>query len=312
MANVVTPPENMARYSLRSQDFSSIGNTYGPPQRTSSGQPHYFDTYFPRASSATMSYDGDCISLPFDSSVCSTADVMLNAPNPELQWHEPHSSGALCNESYPFLSIESDYENQDSSSYRSTHGGTAFGNFQWNEGLSHHSSTNYSAIACPRAFTQEVDTTVRATAGSASASHPPAAYSISPYDRPAQSSMAMYSNFQSNHYPPALSRSLSESTRPDVGPIATPDVNKNVSRGTSAEVVVEESDGDGSVNSEPYAQLIYRALMSTPEHKMVLREIYEWFEKHTDKARSKGSKGTKGWQNSIRHNLSMNGVSFET
>ncbi len=67
----------------------------------------------------------------------------------------------------------------------------------------------------------------------------------------------------------------------------------------------DETDGDAGINSEPYAQLIYKALMSAPEHRMVLKEIYEWFERNTDKAKYNSS---KGWQNSIRHNLSMNGV----
>ncbi|KAI5927314.1 hypothetical protein F4810DRAFT_706684 [Camillea tinctor] len=53
---------------------------------------------------------------------------------------------------------------------------------------------------------------------------------------------------------------------------------------------------------EPYAQLIYRAFMSRDEHAMTLQEIYQWFRDNTDKAKSEG----KGWQNSIRHNLSMN------
>ncbi|KAL8840897.1 MAG: hypothetical protein Q9170_001161 [Blastenia crenularia] len=65
----------------------------------------------------------------------------------------------------------------------------------------------------------------------------------------------------------------------------------------------EDSDEDGSVNCEPYAQLIFRALKSAPGHGMVLKDIYRWFENNTDKTR----KGSKGWQNSIRHNLSMNG-----
>lgn len=57
---------------------------------------------------------------------------------------------------------------------------------------------------------------------------------------------------------------------------------------------------------QPYAQLIHRALLDAPDHTMVLRDIYDWFRKHTDKATNSE---TKGWQNSIRHNLSMNGVS---
>jgi hypothetical protein len=55
---------------------------------------------------------------------------------------------------------------------------------------------------------------------------------------------------------------------------------------------------------EPYAKLIYRALMSAPNHAMVLQEIYQWFRENT----SKGSSDSKGWMNSIRHNLSMNAV----
>lgn len=70
----------------------------------------------------------------------------------------------------------------------------------------------------------------------------------------------------------------------------------------------DDTDGEGGANSEPYAQLIYRALMSTPNHAMVLKEIYEWFEQNTDKAKIAPSSSAKGWQNSIRHNLSMNGV----
>ncbi|KAF2644462.1 hypothetical protein P280DRAFT_545928 [Massarina eburnea CBS 473.64] len=63
---------------------------------------------------------------------------------------------------------------------------------------------------------------------------------------------------------------------------------------------------EGAVDKEqPYAQLIHRALMEAPGHTMILRDIYEWFRSNTDKA---ADKETKGWQNSIRHNLSMNGA----
>ena len=70
----------------------------------------------------------------------------------------------------------------------------------------------------------------------------------------------------------------------------------------------DETDGDVTAGSEPYAQLIYRALKSVPSHSMVLKDIYEWFEQNTDKPQT--STSAKGWQNSIRHNLSMNGVRF--
>lgn len=64
-------------------------------------------------------------------------------------------------------------------------------------------------------------------------------------------------------------------------------------------------DADEKVGEVPYAQLIYRALMNAPEHRMVLKEIYRWIEENTDKA---ADIMFKGWQNSVRHNLSMNKV----
>ncbi|EEQ86600.2 forkhead domain-containing protein [Blastomyces dermatitidis ER-3] len=64
---------------------------------------------------------------------------------------------------------------------------------------------------------------------------------------------------------------------------------------------------DDEKSDEPYSKLIWRALQSVPDNKMALKEIYEWFEKNTKKARNSDS---KGWQNSIRHNLSMN-AAFE-
>lgn len=81
--------------------------------------------------------------------------------------------------------------------------------------------------------------------------------------------------------------------------------------------------GEGRPNDEkirahePYARLIYKALMSSSRHAMTLQEIYQWFRDNTDKAQNeskgagKGSnKNQDGWKNSIRHNLSMNKVSL--
>ncbi|KAF4461472.1 forkhead box o4 [Fusarium albosuccineum] len=73
-----------------------------------------------------------------------------------------------------------------------------------------------------------------------------------------------------------------------------------------------QGSGAGAKPEEPYAQLIYRALMSAPGHAMTLQEIYQWFRENTDKdakcdkTAKKVGKNAEGWQNSIRHNLSMN------
>ena len=75
----------------------------------------------------------------------------------------------------------------------------------------------------------------------------------------------------------------------------------------SATMDSNDTDSEGKPEEPPYAKLIYRALMDAPEYKLVLKEIYAWIAKNTDKARDPAF---KGWQNSVRHNLSMNGVGF--
>lgn len=66
-----------------------------------------------------------------------------------------------------------------------------------------------------------------------------------------------------------------------------------------------EPEEDGNVDADPpYSKLIERALLSAPDMKLPLQKIYNWFEQNT----TKGREGSKGWQNSIRHNLSMNAV----
>jgi len=70
-------------------------------------------------------------------------------------------------------------------------------------------------------------------------------------------------------------------------------------------VVSYETDGESKQSEPPYAKLIYQALMAAPGYRMVLRDIYQWIGENTDKAKDPAF---KGWQNSVRHNLSMNGV----
>ncbi|APA09913.1 hypothetical protein SS1G_05834 [Sclerotinia sclerotiorum 1980 UF-70] len=78
---------------------------------------------------------------------------------------------------------------------------------------------------------------------------------------------------------------------------------------SSREPTAMDVDADShGADEQPYAKLIYRALMSAPGHSMVLQEIYRWFRENT----TKGSSDTKGWMNSIRHNLSMNAAFKKT
>ncbi|RDW22935.1 fork head domain-domain-containing protein [Yarrowia lipolytica] len=51
-----------------------------------------------------------------------------------------------------------------------------------------------------------------------------------------------------------------------------------------------------------YATMITKAILSGDEHMMTLAEIYEWISKHYSFYRHSRT----GWQNSIRHNLSLN------
>ncbi|KAI1109891.1 hypothetical protein F5Y14DRAFT_455571 [Nemania sp. NC0429] len=63
-----------------------------------------------------------------------------------------------------------------------------------------------------------------------------------------------------------------------------------------------KESGDRVKPSIPYAKLLRQALLDRPNATMKLQEIYQWFRENTDRA----SNESKGWQNSIRHNLSMN------
>ena len=60
---------------------------------------------------------------------------------------------------------------------------------------------------------------------------------------------------------------------------------------------------------ESYAKVIYDALLEADSNVLTLQEIYDWIEQRTDKAKGGSS---KGWKNSVRHNLTVNGVSKRT
>ena len=74
----------------------------------------------------------------------------------------------------------------------------------------------------------------------------------------------------------------------------------------SSDGFTSEVDSEDNPAQMPYAQLIYLALLSAPGNRMILKDIYKWVKEHSDRADN--TKST-GWQNSVRHNLSMNQVS---
>jgi hypothetical protein len=54
--------------------------------------------------------------------------------------------------------------------------------------------------------------------------------------------------------------------------------------------------------SYSYIGLIAMAILSSPERRLVLSDIYQWILDHYPYFRARGP----GWRNSIRHNLSLN------
>jgi hypothetical protein len=174
----------------------------------------------------------------------------------------------------------------------------------------------YSAplgASCPRSHAHELDLTGQPMG--MPHSYPPAAYQIEPqrpYSAMGLSDQGINGDLMqlsedydcyntiikhehhtdySTPYDSDFTRSCTPSSDP---PMPPPD-NKTQCRGE-----------DGAVDKEqPYAQLIFHALKGAPNNTMILRDIYDWFKRNTDKA---SDNEKKGWQNSIRHNLSMNGV----
>lgn len=63
---------------------------------------------------------------------------------------------------------------------------------------------------------------------------------------------------------------------------------------------------DTSTADPCYAQLLWKCLYEAPDHQRPLRDIYTWMARHSPKASGK----SKGWMNSVRHNLSMNAVRY--
>ena len=318
------PSQNIARY--RSTPASSPGDDFQSLKRRASlarlkSQRDYFST----STFQRMNYDPDCLSVPFQAPNhimgCPTSSIPIST----TQWHGSKDTRGSRLDPFEVPPTRNIYENQDGNVYGRALNGRVFGDFQWEGGSSHDSRLAYSTLTCPRTFPQDA-VTEAAMRSTTSHAHPPSAYSIDPLKHFTQPSVASYgtlqfepSTFSSVESPnlysnqarfqthsPVLSRPVSRSSKADMASAITlGDMDNYEVVSNTPGVPADESDGDASASSEPYAQLIYRALKSVPDHRMILKDIYEWFEKNTDKAKNKDQ---KGWQNSIRHNLSMNGV----
>ena len=96
-------------------------------------------------------------------------------------------------------------------------------------------------------------------------------------------------------------------TSSDLRTPTQPKLHRSLRRTGRLDPMDSGSESEGKQGEPPYAKLIYRALMEAPDHQMVLKDIYEWIAQNTNKARDPAF---KGWQNSVRHNLSMNGVGY--
>lgn len=160
--------------------------------------------------------------------------------------------------------------------------------------------------ACPRSYNTTNLSQLEDNNNLIAPSYPPTAYQIEPHQQNDAMDLAdteirgqlmqMDNDYDHFHFEPNVKQDDFVEYRSPYSDLTRASTPQSGSGGEDCAIDKEQ----------PYAQLIYHALMNAPEKTMVLRDIYEWFKQNTDKA--SGSE-TKGWQNSIRHNLSMNGVS---
>ncbi|KAL3474201.1 hypothetical protein BJX99DRAFT_271856 [Aspergillus californicus] len=122
---------------------------------------------------------------------------------------------------------------------------------------------------------------------------------------PPHSSHSSLSSSSSTNPTPTTGLSPTSANMPCHSPplsLVSPPIKLEMDREDGPTVVHMEEAEDSSADP-PYSQLIYEALLAAPGKKLPLQGIYLWFETNTAKGRDRTS---KGWQNSIRHNLSMN------
>lgn len=256
----------------------------------------------------------------------------LTMTDPSAQWLGVHANPSYYQEACNYRPSQEAYDRQYEYSVAFSTQGSVVDESTWAYSYPSDFSRANSTLTCPRSYPPGLTVDSTDSMGSTMEAYPPAAYHLdlqahqpylnlsstrlpptgSPSERSSGTSGPIPdgSSFREDSYhrqSPTPSHSSTPSYRINKDPTLSPPPVEGYEGVEMARLKDEETDEECGVNDEPYAKLIYRALMSVPERRMVLRDIYEWFELNTDKAKNACS---KGWQNSIRHNLSMNGVSI--
>lgn len=246
-----------------------------------------------------------------------TEDEPFASAKTLVGWQEIHDPAMLLEDLNSSQMSHSLFEVRPEGAFVASTVGTPVDQNLWDfETLQSPPDITYPSSMCPRAISLRAETITKDLAQSKTChslssevgeqQHLQSHHTQSPFQRATHDVLALSPREMPFIKSTDNSRSSDFSTQKRVkaenSDIGSPGIFKECSPRT----VNDESDADSSVTLEPYAQLIYRALKSVPGHGMVLKDIYDWFEKNTDKAKNTSS---KGWQNSIRHNLSMNGVS---
>ncbi|KAJ8267694.1 hypothetical protein COCON_G00128660 [Conger conger] len=88
----------------------------------------------------------------------------------------------------------------------------------------------------------------------------------------------------------------------------SPSTLSNLPRATVIDVQLRKAKSSrrNAWGNQSYADLITRAIESTPDRRLTLSQIYDWMVRCVPYFKDKGdSNSSAGWKNSIRHNLSL-------
>ncbi|KAJ3590002.1 hypothetical protein NHX12_007959, partial [Muraenolepis orangiensis] len=96
------------------------------------------------------------------------------------------------------------------------------------------------------------------------------------------------------------------SGRPEPAGLSLLEESEDFSEEHDASILLCCTDFQNAWGNMSYADLITKAIESSPESRLTLSQIYDWMVKSVPYFKDKGdSNSSAGWKNSIRHNLSL-------